>query len=432
MLLQPRPSSVAEARRQIRDLLTGSGREDLLDACLLLVSEVVTNALLHAGTEIELRAVLLTGGVRVEVGDGSPHLPTPRSYAATAGTGRGLAMLESMVDDWGVTRLPHGKLVWFQLSSAGRPSGAADPAVVRHTDTSGPRRTSDRTVAVDLLNMPLLLHAAWQEHVEALLREYLLANLDTDGADAIQRHADAADAIAVVEEHTPRSRSWRITDEMFGEAAEPLVSATVRVPVPETSVPHFDTLDRVVEAAAALAEDGQVLTPPIQPAVDDFRRWLCREVLAQSVGHRPRPWEVPADGRSQPATPPGWDATGVTEAGRGRIAANSSSQIIAVSPEAAAILGYEDPDELVGRRILSIVPPRLRQAHVAGFTMYLLVGRRPIMRRPAVVPALRGDGSEVDVELRITEQGVGLGGSVLVADIRVAPGPELPTVGAPG
>ena len=53
--------------------------------------------------------------------------------------------------------------------------------------------------------MPLLLHAAWQEHAEALLREYLLASLDSDGDDPIQMHADATDAIAVLEEHVPRA-----------------------------------------------------------------------------------------------------------------------------------------------------------------------------------------------------------------------------------
>ena len=55
--------------------------------------------------------------------------------------------------------------------------------------------------------MPLLLHAAWQEHAEALLREYLLASLDAEsGVDPIQVHAEATDAIAVLEEHVPRDR----------------------------------------------------------------------------------------------------------------------------------------------------------------------------------------------------------------------------------
>ena len=50
--LPPQPTSVAEARRQVRMLLERSEREDLMEPAVLLVSEIVTNALLHAGTEI--------------------------------------------------------------------------------------------------------------------------------------------------------------------------------------------------------------------------------------------------------------------------------------------------------------------------------------------------------------------------------------------
>jgi PAS domain S-box-containing protein len=99
------------------------------------------------------------------------------------------------------------------------------------------------------------------------------------------------------------------------------------------------------------------------------------------------------------------------------IAANETSQIIAVSPEAAAILGYE-AEELVGERIVAIIPDRYRQAHVAGFTMYLLVGRKPLLDREVVVPAKRRDGSEVEIALVVRNHGLGQGQSVLLADIR--------------
>jgi anti-sigma regulatory factor (Ser/Thr protein kinase) len=70
------PGSVGEARELVRDLLEDEGRDDLVETATLLVSEIVTNAILHAGTPIEVRAVVDESGVRVEVGDGSEHLPT--------------------------------------------------------------------------------------------------------------------------------------------------------------------------------------------------------------------------------------------------------------------------------------------------------------------------------------------------------------------
>jgi PAS domain S-box-containing protein len=417
--LPPHPSSVSVARRHVRELLDGAGRGDLTEATVLLVSEVVTNALLHAGTEIELRAGVDESGVRVEVGDGSLHFPSRRRYAATAGTGRGLMMLESMVDDWGVTTHATGKTVWFLLSDG---SFERDTEPAHHPDSpEGGRPPGGGDVTVELQNMPLLLHAAWQEHAEALLREYLLASLDSTDDDPVQVHAEATDAIAVLEEHLPGTPVPVVADELMTDATEPEVSVDrVRVPVPRESVAHFDTLDRAIEAALDLSEEGLVLSPVTQPEVQAFRRWLCRQVLRQAAGSRPEPWTVPDDADAALLVPPGWDPTAVADATRAVVAANQLSQIVAVSRPAAELLGYEDPADLVGRRIVAMIPERFRQAHVAGFTMFLLVGRRPLLERAVTVPALRRDGSEVTVELSVHDQPLGDGHSVLVADLRRA------------
>ncbi len=258
--------------------------------------------------------------------------------------------------------------------------------------------------------MPLLLHAAWQEHAEALLREYLLASLDVDGEDSIQMHAEATDAIAVIEEHLPRAEVLMSPEELMRDAIEPRVSADcIEVPVPVGSVPHFATLDRAIEAALDLTREGLVLTPPTQPEVQAFRRWLCRQVLRQASGGRPEPWRVPEVAarvlRSPTVGTPGPSPTPLA----GCCAADATSRILAVSPEAARILGYDEPAELVGSRIVSIIPERYRQAHVAGFTMYLLVGRKPLLDRRVTVPALRRDGSEVRVELTVRRAPPGAG-----------------------
>jgi PAS domain S-box-containing protein len=419
--LPPQPSSVAEARRHVRDFLEGAGREDLLEPALLLVSEIVTNALLHAGTEVDLSGRLEGSGVRIEVGDGSTHLPSRRRYAPTSGTGRGLLMLESMVDDWGVTRRDQGKTVWFQISSDAT-DRALDELTAGRSDTAWSGRADAVSVQVALQNMPLLLHAAWQEHAEALLREYLLASLESKLEDPIQMHAEATDAIAVLEEHVPRATVAMVPDQLMGDATEPNVSASlVQVPVPIGSVPHFDTLDRAIEAALDLSREGLVLTPPTQPEVQAFRRWLCRQVLRQAAGNVPEPWAAPAEDKHLPVDLAGWDAGKVTDAHKAVIAANDTSQIIAISPAAARLLGYDDGGaSLIGERLVAIIPERYRQAHVAGFTMYLLVGRKPLLDQEVVVPALRRDGSEIDIRLIIREQPVREGRSVLVADIQAA------------
>jgi PAS domain S-box-containing protein len=329
-------------------------------------------------------------------------------------------MLESLVDDWGVTLHGGGKTVWFHVS--GHESEQESPQVRRDEDEGTAQ--ARESVAVQLQNVPLLLHAAWQEHAEALLREYLLASLDAGASgpqiDPIQVHAEATDAIAVLEEHIPRATVTAAPEELMTEATEPKVSvARIEVPVPAASVAHFDTLDRAIQSALDLSEEGLVLTPPTQPEVQAFRRWLCRQVVRQAAGGRPEPWTVPDDDLPPPLAPPGWDPEVVTSAAQGLIAANDESQILAVSRKAAHLLGY-DPEELVGRRIVSIIPERYRQAHVSGFTMYLLVGRRPLLDRVVVVPALRRDGTEVDVELNVRAEAAGDGREVFLAGIRAA------------
>ncbi|NUR07323.1 MAG: PAS domain S-box protein [Nocardioidaceae bacterium] len=406
---------MAAARGQVRDILVASGRDDLVETASLLVSEVVTNALLHAGTDMLVAGEVGDDGLQISVRDGSLHLPSLRRYAATSGTGRGLLMLEALVEDWGVSRHEDGKTVWFRLDRA----EAGDVPVAPSTDGLGADRDS---VAVELRNMPLLLHAAWQEHSEALLREYLLVNLDTEGSDPIQLHAEATDAIAVLEEHVPRARLELVPDRVMDDATEPMVSAPrVQVRVPLESVPHFATLDRAIEAALDLSDEGLVLTPPTQPEVQAFRRWLCRQVLRQAAGGAPEPWQVPSDDRDAVTIPDGWDPTSVRESTVGLIAADYASRILAVSRPAAMLLGYDDPDELVGERVVSIVPERYRQAHVAGFTMYLLVGREPLMDRAIPLPALRRNGSEVPIELVVHHQPLGNGEGVLVAELSPAP-----------
>ncbi len=399
----------------VRDLLESAGREDLVETAVLLVSEVVTNALLHAGTTIHVSLSLDAAGLRAEISDGSTHLPVRRQYATTAGTGRGMRMLEQMVDDWGVTRHRRGKTVWFHLVTPG-----PGPERVELQEDDLVRRTTGKTVAVQLPNTPLLLHAAWQEHAEALLREYLLASLD-DEADVnpIQMHADATDAIAVLEEQIPKAEVAIESDTLLSEVIDPDLSlANLDLEVPVASVPHFTTLTDALEASNALAESGRILTPPTQPEVRAFRRWLCRQVVDQAAGAAPEPWSLQGESRAHPRLDLTWDVSPVTEATTAVIAADEASQILAMSRPALDLLGYDDAAAIVGRRLVAIIPERFRQAHVAGLTMYLLVGRQPLLGRPVEVPALRRDGTEVLLEMVVNAEKDGEGHQLFLAEVR--------------
>jgi PAS domain S-box-containing protein len=396
----------------VRDGLVAAGREDLLDTAELLVSEIVTNALVHAGTAIEVAFSFADGGLLVEVTDGSPHVPTLRAYGPSAGTGRGLMLLEEMVDEWGVVQGDPGKTVWFRIASGG---DSAEPAAARSTTA----RVEAETLDVELLDVPLLLHEAWRQHAESLLREYLLASLDVlDAAEeAIAVHADASDAIALLAEHIPQSGAGGDPRQVMVTATEPRVSSPrVMVPVPLRSVSHFATLERAILTALELVQDGVFLTPRVQPELQGLRAWLCDQVISQSSGHPPEPW-VPGQEPEPRLDALAWDDGPVKQAARGVLAADDEDRIVAVSESALEILGYADRADLLGSRLTVIIPERYRQAHLAGFTMHFLSGRALLIGRTVVVPALRGDGSEVDVELTIRTERTEDGRTVFVADL---------------
>lgn len=120
LALRPVPASAADARRFLEQTLGGWNCDSLRDASRLLVSELVTNAVLHARTDIEVVVRLTRRGVRVEVHDRSPAAPVARRYDDDAMTGRGLALVEELAGRWGVDKDTRGKTVWFELDEGGR------------------------------------------------------------------------------------------------------------------------------------------------------------------------------------------------------------------------------------------------------------------------------------------------------------------------
>ncbi|MGW5266751.1 ATP-binding SpoIIE family protein phosphatase [Microbispora sp. NPDC004025] len=107
------PRFVSHARRFVRGTLQRWGLGGLVDATQLIVSELVTNALKHGWPPIELR--LLRGRTLVvEVADGSPAAPAPRTATPDEDTGRGLQLIKRFAYRWGTRPTPYGKIVWVE------------------------------------------------------------------------------------------------------------------------------------------------------------------------------------------------------------------------------------------------------------------------------------------------------------------------------
>ncbi|MEV0279066.1 SpoIIE family protein phosphatase [Streptomyces sp. NPDC050610] len=111
-------ASVPAGRRFLLRVLREWGLAALEDTAPLLVSELLTNAVCHAGGPIGLRMWLSDRELGVEVSDGSSPRPRARLAAATEECGRGLILVEALADAWGTRPEVTGKAVWFTMRTA--------------------------------------------------------------------------------------------------------------------------------------------------------------------------------------------------------------------------------------------------------------------------------------------------------------------------
>ncbi|ASY34304.1 MULTISPECIES: ATP-binding protein [unclassified Streptomyces] len=120
----PDPAEVGRARRWVRSRLAGSGigaDEPVAETLVLLVSELVTNAVVHTGRPALLRMCLpdiprpAVSTVRVEVCDESTRAPQPRHAAEADTNGRGLELVECLADRWGWSPARAGKSIWCEV-----------------------------------------------------------------------------------------------------------------------------------------------------------------------------------------------------------------------------------------------------------------------------------------------------------------------------
>lgn len=114
---EPDVASAARARRLARDVLPAHA-EPVADTVVLLVSELVTNAVVHARSAAALQIAVDARRVRVTVLDASPVEPQLRAATRRAAGGRGMVLVDAMADAWGCELVSGGKSVWCELTLA--------------------------------------------------------------------------------------------------------------------------------------------------------------------------------------------------------------------------------------------------------------------------------------------------------------------------
>ena len=218
----PEPSAVATARGFVRDTLISwglPGRDDVVTDAVLLASELVTNAIVHAGTAVELTCRFNGATVEISVLDRHPArvIPDPPAAAADVArpSGRGLLLPAALSSSWGVTYTSAAKMIWFRLGPDVPAAGPDIAESLAAADQPG-GRPAEHDATRDLLQLGY---------------DELLGHAVTLAREAVA--ADAAYALIADEDGELRMRAATgrgVTQPRVGEAAAATASTPATRP----------------------------------------------------------------------------------------------------------------------------------------------------------------------------------------------------------
>jgi DNA-binding NarL/FixJ family response regulator len=121
--LAGREAAPGAARGLVEAVLRDRSSATTVEIVELLISEVVTNAVVHAGSDVNVAVRLTPATVRVEVTDGSVDAPEVHQSPAHVESGRGLALVQSLSSSWGFEPTGSGKTVWFEVARMDHETG---------------------------------------------------------------------------------------------------------------------------------------------------------------------------------------------------------------------------------------------------------------------------------------------------------------------
>lgn len=255
-----------------------------------------------------------------------------------------------------------------------------------------------------LLGVPPVLFGAWEQYSDSLLREYVLAEvagLPYGMADVAQaRQAQQAVATAVYAADDFSTDPDRVVD--------------VEVPLPSNVVPQdFSLLQGILDHANALSRAGEFLTMPVLPELAALRNWLCDEAVGQAAGAAPTRWRFDAPVLLDDTPIAQWPGLANLPAEGSWLVGDDHNRIVEASGPALALLEWPR-DELVGQRIIAVIPPALRNAHVAAFTNATVQGEHRLLEQPLQLDAWTHGGRIVPITLTLQHHAAAAGRSVYV------------------
>ncbi|MFC7493187.1 MULTISPECIES: ATP-binding protein [unclassified Nocardioides] len=288
--LGPGPRGVQDARRWVVGTCHDIGRNDLDECAELGVSELVTNALLHARPPLSVRVRGTREHPRVEVRDGSTEVPPmpslgPREENDLLLTfGRGLGIVARCSTAWGVDVEEDGKTVWFAPST--RPGG--EPVLGRVTgELPAPRRTpSPDEMRIDIVGVPLRLFVEFQRHYRELRREVRLLALAHESDYPLAK--DLSDLFGSLERDLREGIGADQIERALGSGA---ATADLHVAMPHQTAATIGRFIELLDLADAFCREERLLSLARTQDQRRFQRWFLSEFVRQERGEPALSWK---------------------------------------------------------------------------------------------------------------------------------------------
>lgn len=293
LALDSSPRSVQDARRWVVDACRELGRDDLAETAELGVSELVTNALLHAGPPIAVRLRGTYDHPRVEVFDASHEPPTsnPRMTDVDellSTVGRGLGIVAMCSHAWGADLQPQGKVVWFEPAT-----GLSESVEVEGdtfdwgTDTRRAASGRDLGDGIDIQfeGMPLPLYADFMRHYHELRRELRILALAHETDYPVAKRI--TDLFVRFDDELRRTRG---VEELEAELEGDAQQIDIKFTVPRSSPATMSQMIELLELADAFCRNERLLSLATTPQQLSFQRWFLGEFVHQGSSQAPRAW----------------------------------------------------------------------------------------------------------------------------------------------
>lgn len=293
---------VPGARRFVVEGARAWGLTPLVDNAELVVSELAGNAALHSGARFMYVSLTALPGqaVRVAVEDDgavasgvvAPRPPTngggPADWQWQATTGRGLAIVSVLADEWGVDVTARGKRVWADIVDP----DAQNP--VRPPSSTGPPTTSDDTssrlppgwVLVRLAECPVELSLRQDQHLDELVRELQLMG----GGTPHSREIASRISMLLSSPAHARLTGRRVAEQARADGRD-VVDVDMAMPREFSSL--VQQLEVAVQRADELCEQDQLLALASPSELRELRAWMTEQIVAQvDDDEGPTPWSA--------------------------------------------------------------------------------------------------------------------------------------------